>query len=241
MTQVLTRVSGSTGRAAKAAIVDMYPLSPLQEGILFHSLYQPEDDMYAEQIVFTLEGQLDEQAFIDAWQFVIDRHSALRSIFLWEGLHQPVQVVCQNAPMPVEQLDWRDRSQSNQENLFSELLQADSQKGIALDQAPLMRLTTVRVDDYRYRCLWTHHHILMDGWSLPRLFSEIFTVYQSYCEQTTPQLKAVQPYRKYIDWLAQRDFASTEQFWRDYLSDFNEPTTFLPELQFKPPDQFVMV
>src|SRR3954471_2821134 len=101
---------------------DLYQLSPMQLGMLFHTLEAPEAGVYFEQSVFTIEGGLDTSSFERAWQAVIDRHSILRSAFLWQNLESPVQVVHRHLDITVDKQDWRDRSVEIQDQLLDEYL-----------------------------------------------------------------------------------------------------------------------
>src|SRR5215217_8498233 len=88
-------------------VEDVYPLSPTQQGMLFHSLYDSDDSgTSVGQMTYELHGRLAVEAFERAWQRVVDRHPVLRTAFLWEGLDQPLQVVRQRAKIPFEQQDW---------------------------------------------------------------------------------------------------------------------------------------
>ncbi|NOK80121.1 MAG: hypothetical protein GFH27_549281n458, partial [Chloroflexi bacterium AL-W] len=224
VTQVVTTVSGLTGRAAKEFITDVYPLSPMQQGMLFHSLYQPDNDIYLEQIHVHI-SDIDVKKFVQAWQIVMDRHAILRSAFVWRGVSTPVQIVCRDVPIPVVELDWCDKSEEDVLAQLDGWLDEDRRQGFNLQQAPLMRLAFIRTDINSYFFVWSHHHLLLDGWSLPILIREIFAAYGALLQDTLPQFEPIRPYRDYIEWLTQQDMAEAEAFWRQYLSGFTEPTT----------------
>src|SRR2546426_7754364 len=128
-------------------IEDIYPLSPMQQGLLFHSLYSPGTGVYVEQMSCTLHGELNVSAFERAWKRMIDRHAVLRTAFVWEDLDQPVQVVHRDVALPLEHHDWRALSAADQETRLQDLLQEDRTRGFELSSAPLMRLLLIELRD----------------------------------------------------------------------------------------------
>ena len=195
-------------------VEDLYPLAPLQEGILFHSLYDPGADPYLEQLTARLEGPLDAPAFAAAWQRVIERHAALRTAFLWKTVDRSVQLVRRRAELPWTVRDWPGEAG------WQELLAADRARGFDLGRAPLMRLTLVRTGESSHRLVWTSHHLIFDGWGFPLILSEVFAFYQNPGLQLPP----ARSYRDFIAWLAQRDDSEAERHWREALRGFTEPT-----------------
>jgi amino acid adenylation domain-containing protein len=205
-------------------IEDIYALSPMQQGMLFHSLYAPETGVYFEQSSWTLRGDLDVPAFERAWQLMLDRHSALRTSFLWEDLDEPLQVVHRQLALPFERLDWRDVPVERQQMQLDALLAAQRQRGFDLSEAPLMHLVLIRIAADAYWLVWNHHHLLLDGWSQPILFGEVFTAYGALQTESSVSLPPVRPYRDYIAWLQKQDMDKAETFWRQALQGFTAPT-----------------
>ncbi|MFZ5918978.1 MAG: amino acid adenylation domain-containing protein [Chloroflexota bacterium] len=205
-------------------VEDIYPLSPMQQGMLFHTLYAPESSVYFEQSGWTLRGDLDVSAFRQAWQQVLDHHPALRTAFVWEGLDEPLQVVHRRLALPFEVLDWRELPQAEQQVRFEAFLQTDRERAFELAAAPLMRLTLIRVADGAYRFVWSHHHLLFDGWSQPIIFQGVFLAYEAFRRGQKLLLPPERPYRDYIAWLQRQDAAQMEAFWRHYLDAFAAPT-----------------
>src|SRR5262249_7855025 len=140
-------------------VEEFYPLSPMQEGMLFHHLYAPEAGDYVLQSHSRLEQQLDVVAFEQAWQRVVDRHTTFRTFFVWEGIKQPIQVVQRQVKLPLEQEDWRGLAKAEQEAALKTFLGQDRVRGFNLNQAPLMRLVLLRLDQQSYYFIWTHHHL----------------------------------------------------------------------------------
>jgi amino acid adenylation domain-containing protein/non-ribosomal peptide synthase protein (TIGR01720 family) len=212
-------------------VEDVYPLSPMQQGMLFHSLFAPASGVYVEQLSCPLRGELNIPAFERAWRQVLDRHPALRTSFLWEGLDEPHQVVHRHVELPLEQHDWTSLPRSEQSDRLEELLRSERQQGVDLAKAPLMRLALIRVDQETTHLVWTYHHLLMDGWCLPIVLQEIFTLYEAFCHGQEVQLGPVRPYRDYIDWLQQQDLSEAEAFWRRTLQGFTAPTPLAVDRQ----------
>lgn len=205
-------------------IETIYPLSPMQQGMLFHSLYTPESGVYFEQLCFTLHGDLDVAAFERAWQALIDRHPALRTVFAWETRDKPLQVVRQNAALPWMMHDWRDLSPNAQQRQLAVWLKDDQARGFDLHQAPLMRVTLFRLADDTWRCVWSFHHLLLDGWSLSLALKDVFAFYEAARQGQDLRLPPPRPYRDYIAWLHAQNLAEAEAFWRETLRGFTTPT-----------------
>ncbi|BAZ23333.1 amino acid adenylation domain protein [Kalymmatonema gypsitolerans NIES-4073] len=207
----------------------IYPLSPMQQGMLFHTLYQPESRIYFEQFRFTLHGDLNKSAFEQAWQQVVQRHSALRTLFVWKNRKQPVQVVRKQVNLPWINRDLRLLSTEEQQTEIISFLNTDKEQSFELDKAPLMRFVLFRLADETYHFVWSFHHILLDGWSWPILFKEIFAFYDSITNNQHLYLAPSRPYRDYINWLQQQDKSFAEGFWRRTLEGFTAPTPLVVE------------
>ncbi|MGO3988222.1 amino acid adenylation domain-containing protein [Pseudomonas sp. SAS7] len=198
-------------------IGDIYPLSPMQQGMLFHTLYEQQSGAYINQMRVDVQG-LDSQRFKQAWQAAVDAHAILRTGFVWQGeLEQAIQVVYKHVEQRVEEHDWRDQPELR--SALQTLAEAEREAGFVLDQAPLQRLVVVRTDDVTHHLIYTNHHILMDGWSTSRLLGEVL---QRYASQQIPALSG--HYRDYIGWLQRQDSAVAETFWRRQLAELSEPT-----------------
>ena len=205
-------------------VEDIYTLSPLQQGMLFHTLYAPESGVYVVQQDCLLQGELNAEAFRETWRQVIARHAILRTAFVWEGLREPHQVVRRGVELPWVEHDWRGLDEAERERLWRELRETERRTGFDLTRAPLLRLVLARTGEDRYRFLWTFHHILLDGWSGPLILGEVFTLYRALDAGRSPQLPKPRPYRDYIDWLHRQDLAEAERFWRRTLQGFTAPT-----------------
>ena len=217
---------------APGTIEDLYPLSPVQQGMLFYVLSAPRSGVYFEQFVLSYEQGLDPDTFVAAWQQVLDRHPILRTSFLWENLEAPVQVVHRNVRLPVERLDWRGRPPAEQESDLRAYAAADRRRGFDLARPPLLRLALIRVGEEAYRVVWGHHHLLLDGWSVGLMMREILEAYRA---QSRAQSRAAvsgepappvprRPFKDFLGWQRQLGRAAEEPYWRRALAGFQEPT-----------------
>lgn len=211
-------------------VKDIYPLTPIQQGILFHTLYSPKAGEYIMQMVCTLRGNLNAGAFERAWQRVVDRHAVLRTAFVWEGFDEPLQVVRGTVKLPWEQKDWRENSPAQQEELRQLFLKADRQRGFELTDAPLMRCTLIRTADDTHNIVWTFHHLLLDGWCLPLIMKEVALFYEAICDGKELDLELPRPFRDYIAYLQKRDLSQAESFWRQRLKGYSEPVQLPSEV-----------
>ncbi|WP_434634922.1 amino acid adenylation domain-containing protein [Chromobacterium sp. CV08] len=203
---------------------DLYPLSPLQQGMLFHSVADAADGAYLEQLSSVVSGPLDPDAFADAWRAMLARHPLLRSGFHWRELEQPLQAAMRAAPLPVVRLDWS--TLADPDAALAAYLADDAGKPFALDAPPLMRLALIRLGERRWRWVWSYHHILLDGWSLPLFFRELLTLYRALADGEAPALPPARPFSAYMAWLdrAGRHARADEAFWRGQLAGLEQPT-----------------
>ncbi|WP_422889303.1 non-ribosomal peptide synthase/polyketide synthase [Pseudomonas chlororaphis] len=198
-------------------VEDIYPLSPMQQGMLFQSLYGQGSGDYINQMRVDVQG-LDVGRFQAAWQVALEHHDILRSGFLWQAeLEQPLQVVYKQRQVPLVEHDWQHRA--DQAQALDNLAEAARTQGFVLEQAPLLSLVVVRTGANSHHLIYTNHHILMDGWSGSQLFGEVL---QHYAGET---LRApVGRYRDYIAWLQAQDRSISETFWKGQLAGLEEPT-----------------
>jgi NRPS condensation-like uncharacterized protein len=213
-------------RMKTAPIENAFPLSPLQQGMLFHYLYSKGSGVDIEQIVGHLHERLDIDALRRAWQQVVGRHEALRSSFRWEGLEQPLQEIHPHVEIPFVVQDWRHLTANAQAQRFEHHLHEDRRQGFALEQPPAMRLALFQLADSEFQLVWTVHHILLDGRAFPIVLREVFDHYESNQKGQTLHLLSPPSYQHYIEWLQKRDTAGDEAFWRERLAGFARPTRF---------------
>ncbi|MDZ7968662.1 MAG: amino acid adenylation domain-containing protein [Nostoc sp. DedSLP03] len=211
----------------KDKIEDIFPLTPLQKGLLFHSLYEPESGVYFEQFHCRLEGDVSVIAVRQAWQSLVERHSILRTAIITKGQTEPVQVVFRNLVFKIAEEDWRGLRNSTQKNRVREFLQADRRQGFILNRPPLMRVTLIRLGEDCWDLVWSHHHIILDGWSWPILLREFLMLHKAAKENVEVSLPSVRPYGDFIAWLKQKNPQEGESFWREYMGGFESATPLL--------------
>nr|VFJ54365.1 MAG: amino acid adenylation domain-containing protein [Candidatus Kentron sp. FW] len=205
-----------------ANIEAIYPLTPMQQGMLFHTLYDPESGQYIEQLDYRLQGDVDTRMLQKAWQALVDRHSALRTAFRYGG-DNPVQIVLKQAEVPWTEYDWREFTEEERERQRDGLLEAERHRGFDFANPPLMCFQVIRETPDSWRLLWHYHHILMDGWSMIILFGEFFTFYTALHRGEAPRLPSANRYQNYIAWLVQQDQQATRDYWRKKLAGFDTP------------------
>ncbi|MEQ0563558.1 non-ribosomal peptide synthase/polyketide synthase [Amycolatopsis sp. NEAU-NG30] len=205
-------------------VEDIYPLTPLQAGMVFHSLVDHGSTAYFDQFRLRLAGVRDPAALAEAWQRVVDRTPILRSSTVWDGVDEPVQRVHRAVRVPVTHHDWRALTPDEQQAALEKLLADDQAQGMDLTTPPLMRLAIARVADDEVQLLWTSHHVLLDGWSTAQVFGEVAEQYAAIVEGRPAQLVPRRPFRDYLGWLAGQNRAEAEGFWRAELDGFATPT-----------------
>ncbi|HEX7243484.1 MAG TPA: amino acid adenylation domain-containing protein, partial [Longimicrobiaceae bacterium] len=199
-------------------VESVYPLTGMQQGILLRVLRHPQAGEYVEQVSWTLEGDFDAPAFERAWGLVTERHPVLRTAFFWEGLDHPLQVVRRAAALPVEELDWRGLGGAEREERLARFLADDRARGFRLSAAPLMRLTRIRLPGSASHFVWTHHHLLLDGWSAALCLRDVFTFYEALCRGDAARPGRAPSFERYVEWSARQDPAAGEAFWRGALA-----------------------
>ena len=199
-------------------IVDSYPLSPMQEGMLFHSLLEQGSGVDVQQLVADFCEPLRVAEFKEAWKRVISRHPILRTDFRWTHVEQPIQQVHATVELPWLEEDCRELAPVDLEQRLQCFLSADRRRGLDMARAPLFRLAVFHVRDGDTRFVWTVHHALLDGRSIAIVMREILVFYQALRRGEEPMVSLPRPYRDYIDWLQIQDFGKSEAFWRRALT-----------------------
>jgi amino acid adenylation domain-containing protein len=220
----------------KRNIEDIYPLSPMQEGMLFHSLYSGETGVYFEQLTCRLEGALNLEAFKETWRFLLRKYPVLRSSFVWKNTGTMSQVVHVHAELPITEYDWQHLSEEEQTAELISFLEEDRKQGFDMNKAPLMRLALAHLSEKNTRFILSHHHLLLDGWSLPLVMKDLMLTYERYARGKEPIMERVTPYRDYIRWLKDQDMGKAEVYWKEELAGFSSPTTLTVDRNLKVED-----
>ena len=204
---------------------DIWPLTPLQEGLLFHALMADEStDPYVVQLVVELRGALDPRRLRRAGQLLLDRHANLRTAFVADA--GPVQVVDEGVEAPWTELDLSELDDQAREREWDLLLAADRATRFDPARAPLLRWMLVTTGPQRYRLVLTNHHLLLDGWSLPLLLRELVVLYGT--DGDVAALPEARPYRDFLEWRAGQDRAASLEVWRRVFDGADEPTLLSP-------------
>lgn len=219
--------------ASEYGVEDFYPLTPAQQGILFHALFAPNSGAYCQQFDYRINGSLNVAAFKRAWQAVIERHQTFRTAFVWDRLAEPVQVVFSRADLPIQEFDLKGLEPAAQHDKLNRLLIEDRNAGLALSRPPLMRCALIDVADDEHHFVWTCHHLLLDGWSADMINRELFAFYDAFSNGRSLELETPRSYSDYLAWLKQQDLVEAETFWRGMLKDFHQPTSIMPKLDVK--------
>ncbi|MBN3821445.1 non-ribosomal peptide synthetase, partial [Paraburkholderia sp. Se-20369] len=202
------------------------PLTPLQQGILFHSLRDPSP--YFDQLCITLDGALDVAAFRAAWHRALARHEILRTSFHWHDTSTPLQRVHADAVLPWQLEDWRGIAPDAHPAALHALMQRDRDAGFDLAQASLMRMHLIRTGDARHTLVWSAHHLLLDGWSVSILMGEIFALYREARGDLSSRLPDAPPFTAYVRWheAQRREHGDAGvAFWRRTLQGIDAPTS----------------
>jgi len=186
-------------------VEDIYGLSPLQEGMLFHSLRSPGSGLYIEQACCLLRGNLQAGALEEAWRKVVERHPALRISVVREGRDRPLQVVHLGVTPGWRKEDWLGVGGEEQERRLEAFLQEDRARGFDPSRPPLMRFALIRLGEAEWQFVWTFHHMLLDGWSASLVLHEAIARYAALARGRELKLPVARPYREFIARLARQD------------------------------------
>ncbi|MFI0487357.1 amino acid adenylation domain-containing protein [Actinomadura sp. 9N215] len=210
-------------------IEDVYPLSPMQQGMLLHTLLDPASGAYFEQTVLTFDGPLDTELLQAAFQHLVDWHPILRTAVRHHDQTTPLQLVAAHADVPWAVQDWTRSPAGEHDARLTEFLAADRARGLDLARPPLLRLTLIRHSADRHTLVLAEHHLLLDGWSQPVLLDDLRAAYGALASGEAPMPPTRRPYRDYIAWLGDQDRQRDLEFWAGQLAGFTGPTPLADE------------
>ncbi len=210
-----------------AQIDDIYPLTPMQEGLLLHTLLEPGTGIYYMQDRYRINSALDSERFVQAWQAVVARHEALRASFAWNAGEAMLQIIHKPGAAELEVLDWSALPANEHEARLQALHKTERETGFELLQRPPFHLRLIKLEAERYWFMMSNHHILIDAWCRGLLMSDFFEIYAALGQQRAPQLTPAPRYRDYISWLQQQDLNAARQWWQANLAGF-ERSTYIP-------------
>ena len=212
-------------------IQDLFPLTPLQQGMLFHLLYEENSPAYFLQTFYRLRGELDISLVQKSLNELVKRHEPLRTLFVYKGVEQPIQVLLREREMEFHYKDLRRITESaDKEQLIREIREKDRQNTFDLHRDNPTRITVLQLENQQFELIWTHHHILMDGWCRGILITEYLEIYNSFLEKRAYQLPPVPPYRLYIQWLEKHPGEQSREYWHQYLEGY-EKTASIPRMK----------
>ncbi|MGW6905407.1 amino acid adenylation domain-containing protein [Streptomyces sp. NPDC054940] len=222
--------------AGRPAVADVLPLSPMQEGMVFHALYDEQGhDVYTGQMALRLEGPLDAGRMSGAVGKLLARHANLRAAFRTQRSGRPVQVIRSEVRTPWQVTDLSTLPAPEREPAFERLLAEDRTERFDLARPPLLRCRLVTFDALSHRLVISSHHLLWDGWSAPVLVRELFQLYASGGDLDA--LPRVRPYRDYLAWLSRQDRAAAERSWQSGLAGLDEPSLIAPDARDMPAEE----
>ncbi len=203
---------------------DSYPLSPLQQGMLFHRLQAASPGVDLEQCICELREPVDAARFEQAWREVVARHAILRTGFVWENGNAPKQVVYPASRVRINLHHAEFGSESEARHGLESYLADDRRHGFPTLDAPLLRVALLCAGPSHYWWVATFHHLLLDGRALVLMFKEVHEIHDALVQGRTLDLPTPWPYRSYIDWLQKLDAPKAEKFWRERMKGLTAPT-----------------
>ncbi|MDR0268640.1 non-ribosomal peptide synthetase [Paenibacillus sp.] len=201
----------------KLSIGGVYNLTPMQEGMLFHTYLNPESTAYFEQFSCIVSGQLDVGLLESSFNALIEKYDVLRLNFLHENMKNPKQIVFKKRVMSIFYENVSHLDEAEQVQYIQRFVQADQKKGFDLAKDMLLRAAVLQMDDHRYKLIWSYHHIIMDGWCLKTIVQELFEVYGALSKGEAVELDEAPPFASYIQWLDRQNRDEARNYWADYL------------------------
>ena len=201
-------------------VQDIYPLSPLQEGIYYHSILEENPANYFEQISYSIKGNIRYEIVEQSVNELLKRHESLRSAFVYKGYPQPLQVVLKERKVDFEVIEL---SENDPEQLRA-IKEADKARSFDLEKDTLFRIKVIALGGGDFEIIWSHHHIVMDGWCNTILTEEYFTIYDQLVAGQTVQLPRAPQYKDFVYWLQARRSAGQSHFWQHYFKAFGALT-----------------
>ncbi|MGG6314126.1 non-ribosomal peptide synthetase [Paenibacillus macerans] len=211
---------------SKDQVQDIYYLSPMQEGMLFHTLLHPGQSFYIEQIAIPVKGAFRTELLQRSMDVIMERYDIFRTVFVHEKMKRPVQVVLKQRPCPIREIDLSDLAADERKRHIESYKRQDKKTGFDLSRELPMRTTVFKTGADEYEWVWSYHHILLDGWCFGIVVRELFQVYRALRQGKPYQLQPVKPYKEYIKWLEQRDKEESLSYWERYLAGFGGQKTF---------------
>ena len=209
----------------KKDIEGILALTNMQEGMLFHYLKDPGSEYYFEQLSLDISGEMDRAIFERAWDFVTRSNEMLRTVFRWEDVGNPIQIILKENKLQPEYYDLSGRDDDETQKELEAIKGKDRQKKFDLREVPF-RVTLCKVEDNKFQMIISNHHILYDGWSNGIILKEFFNAYQELSGGEEPVTPLKTRFQEFLKWNQARDIDKQEKFWSDYLKGFDAQTEF---------------
>lgn len=206
-------------------IESIYPLSNLQQGLLFHST--AKDDPYVAQLYWNISSSINQSDFKKAWRTLIEENAVLRTSFHQIESSPPLQIVHKTASLDWHEYDWTGLSESQFKRKLTQLLAKDKTWNFDLQQPGCMRFYYIHTNRDYDLFIWSHHHIILDGWSINLLLKQLDYLNQDSDQQRIKSFAKLSPFKNYIEWLVQQSREKAIDYWKDILKDFTKPTHLL--------------
>ncbi|MEC0235534.1 amino acid adenylation domain-containing protein [Paenibacillus kribbensis] len=210
----------------KDQVQDIYYLSPMQEGMLFHTLLHAGQSFYIEQIEMNIKGSFRTDLLERSMNIVIERYDVFRTVFLHEKMKRPLQVVLKERRYRIEETDLSQLPPEQRKQTIEEYKRQDKERGFDLSKDMPMRTAVFKTGPDMYTWIWSYHHIILDGWCFGIVAQELFDVYAALLQNKPYSLRPAKPYKEYIEWLEKRDKTKSLTFWDDYTTGYEGQTTF---------------
>ncbi|OJW54632.1 MAG: hypothetical protein BGO67_05225 [Alphaproteobacteria bacterium 41-28] len=198
-------------------IQDLYPIVPIQSGLLFQYQLNPNSDAYFVQGIFEIDNLPNVQHLKQAWQTILERYECLRSSFAYKTLSSPVQIIHKSVDILWREVDISHLTQEEQEKTLEDTILQERHEGFDIQSPPLLRFNLLRRRQNNYYLIWNQHHLLTDGWSMPIILSEVTKIYESLENNTPLSFKTRRPYKDYIAWLNKQDRSKAVAYWKKEL------------------------
>lgn len=205
-------------------VLSAYPLTDMQKGMLFHSELDPDSGVYFEQFIYGLKGDINLEAYEEAWQKVVDRHGILRCAITTDDNHDPIQRIQDQAQLEFYSADLTEQDDTTQTESIEAFLKKDRYRGFNIDEAPMFRLSLFKLSDEKYRFIMSYHHLILDAWSLFILLSDALEYYRSVTTDSEPQLGETLPFCQYVQHLDGENWQEAKHYWDNRLAGFKSPT-----------------
>lgn len=206
----------------KPKIEAIYPLSTMQQGVLFHHL-TIDDDQGFLNVQCTIDGELNIEVLKKSWDFAIKRHPVLRTSVHWKKIKSPVQIVKPNGTMQWSYFDWTTDEDDIQSKKLINFKAENKKAGINFEKNPLSNISLVKTKVDSYYLVWCCHHLLLDGWSTSIILKDVFAYYDAFLKNETPNFETIPSYKSYLNYLKQIDVDEAKTFWNNTFKDFVKP------------------